>query len=52
VTSMARNIGMGLANLAAAGMAEWSVKGMMIVSGAIIIFFALATRVKEEHLAD
>jgi sugar phosphate permease len=52
VTSMARNIGIGLADLAAAAMVEWSVKHMMIISGAIIIFFALATRVKEEHLAD
>ena len=52
VTSMARNIGIGLANLAAAAMVEWSVKHMMIISGAIIIFFALATRVREEHLTD
>jgi MFS family permease len=52
VTSMARNIGIGLANLAAAATAEWSVQHMMIMNGAIIIFFALATRVKEEHLAD
>lgn len=52
VTSMARNIGIGLANLVAAVMAKWSVKYMMIVSGGIILFFALATRVKEEHLAD
>ncbi len=52
VTSMARNIGIGLANLVAAAMAQWSMKYMMIVNGAIIIFFALATRVKEEHLAD
>jgi MFS family permease len=52
VTSMARNIGIGLANLAAAAIAEWSVKYMMIASGAIILLFALATRVKEEHLAD
>ena len=49
---MARNIGIGLANLAAAAMVEWSVKHMMIISGAIIILFALATRVKEEHLRD
>ena len=52
VTSMARNIGIGLANLIAAGLAEWSVKHMMIVIGGIILFFALATRVKEEHLTD
>jgi MFS family permease len=52
VTSMARNIGIGLANLAAAATAEWSVQYMMIINGAIILFFALATRVKEEHLAD
>jgi predicted MFS family arabinose efflux permease len=52
VTSMARNIGLGLASLAAAAMAEWSIKLMMIIVGAIIILFALATRVKEEHLAD
>ena len=52
VTSMARNIGIGLANLAAAATVQWSVKHMMIISGAIIIFFALATRIKEEHLTD
>lgn len=52
VTSMARNIGIGMANLIAAGLAEWSVKYMMIVIGGLILFFALATRVKEEHLAD
>ena len=52
VTSMARNIGIGLANLIAAGLAEWSVKHMMIVIGGIILFSALATRVKEEHLTD
>ena len=52
VTSMARNIGIGLANLVAAAMAGWSMKYMMILNGAIIICFALATRVKEEHLAD
>ena len=52
VASMARNIGIGLANLSAAAMVGWSVKHMMIISGAIIIFFALATRVKEEHLMD
>jgi MFS family permease len=52
VTSMARNIGIGLANLVAAAMAGWSVQYMMIANGAIIIFFALSTRVKEEHLAD
>jgi MFS family permease len=52
VTSMARNIGIGLANLFASAMVGWSVKHMMIISGAIIIFFALATRVKEEHLTD
>jgi sugar phosphate permease len=52
VTSMARNIGIGLANLIAAGLAEWSVKYMMIVIGGIILFFTLATRVKEEHLTD
>jgi MFS family permease len=50
VTSMARNIGIGLANLVAAAMAGWSMKYMMILNGAIIICFALATRVKEEHL--
>ncbi len=52
VTSMARNIGIGLANLIAAGLAEWSLKHMMIVIGGIILFFTLATRVKEEHLND
>jgi MFS family permease len=52
VTSMARNIGIGLVNLVAAVMAGWSVKYMMIANGAAIIFFSLATRVKEEHLAD
>ena len=52
VTSMARNIGIGLANLVAAAVAKWSTKHMMVISGAIILFFALATRVKEEHLAD
>ena len=52
VTSMARNIGIGLANLIAAGLSEWSVKYMMIVIGGIILFFTLATRVKEEHLTD
>jgi MFS family permease len=52
VTSMARNIGIGLANLAAAALAKWSVNHMMVVSGAIILFFALVTRVKEEHLVD
>jgi MFS family permease len=51
VTSMARNIGIGLANLAAAAVSGWSLRYMMIASGAIIIFFALGTRVKEEHLA-
>lgn len=52
VTSMARNIGIGLANLIAAGLAEWSLKHMMIVIGGIILFFTLTTRVKEEHLND
>jgi MFS family permease len=52
VTSMARNIGIGLANLAAAATAKWSMQHMMIINGAIIIFFALATRVKEEHLVE
>jgi MFS family permease len=52
VTSMARNIGIGLANLVAAAVAKLSLGHMMVVSGVIIIFFALATRVKEEHLTD
>ncbi|MBN1570591.1 MAG: MFS transporter [Acidobacteria bacterium] len=52
VTSMARNIGIGIANLVAAAVAKWSLKYMMIFSGVIIIFFALATRVKEEHLTE
>jgi MFS family permease len=52
VTSMARNIGIGLANLIAAALAKWSMKNMMIASGVIIIVLALATRVKEEHLTD
>jgi MFS family permease len=52
VTSMARNIGIGLANLVAAAVAKWSIRHMMIVSGVIIIFLAFATRVKEEHLTD
>jgi MFS family permease len=52
VTSMARNIGIGLANLIAAGLVEWSLKHMIIISGGFIVFFALATRVKEEHLVD
>jgi MFS family permease len=52
VTSMARNIGIGLANLAAAATAKWSVQHMMIINGVIILFFALATRVREEHLVD
>jgi sugar phosphate permease len=52
VTSMARNMGIGLANLAAAAIAEWSIKYMMIASGAIILLLAVATRVKEEHLVD
>jgi MFS family permease len=52
VTSMARNIGIGLANLVAAAVAKWSLGHMMIVSGVIVIFFALATRVKEEHLTE
>jgi MFS family permease len=50
VTSMARNIGIGLANLAAAAIADWSLRLMVIVSGVLIVFFALTTRVKEEHL--
>ncbi len=52
VTSMARNIGIGLTSLAAAGMVQWSVKNMMILCGVIILLFALATKVKEEHLSD
>jgi MFS family permease len=52
VTSMARNIGIGLANLVAAAVAKWSIRHMMIVSGVLIIFLAFATRVKEEHLTD
>jgi len=51
VTSMARNMGIGLANLAAAAIAGWSVRIMVILSGVLILFFALTTRVKEEHLA-
>ena len=50
VTSMARNIGIGLANLAAAAIAGWSVRMMVVISGVLIVFFALTTRVKEEHL--
>lgn len=50
VTSMARNIGIGLADLAAAAMAQWSVRNMMMVCGAIVLFFAMTTRVREEHL--
>jgi predicted MFS family arabinose efflux permease len=52
VTSMARNMGIGVANLLAAALAKWSLGIMMIGSGAMIIIFALATRVKEEHLTD
>jgi MFS family permease len=52
VTSMARNIGLAAASLAAAAMAQWSIKLMMIIVGSIVIFFALATRVKEEYLTD
>ncbi len=52
VTSMARNMGIGLANLIAAAVAKWSIRHMMIASGVIILFFALATRVNEEHLTD
>jgi MFS family permease len=52
VTSMARNIGIGLVNLFAAVLAKWSLKNMMIVSGVIILILAMATRVKEEHLND
>jgi MFS family permease len=51
-TSMARNIGIGLGNLAAAATAQWSIQHMMIINGAIILLFTLATRVKEEHLTD
>jgi MFS family permease len=50
VTSMARNIGIAAVNLIAAALADWSLKYMMVINGAAILFFALATRVKEEHL--
>lgn len=52
VTSMARNIGIGVANLIAAAVAKWSLRYMMIISGIIILVLALATRVREEHLTD
>ena len=52
VTSMARNIGICLASLAAASMADWSLKQMILLNGAIILLFALTTRVKEEYLID
>jgi hypothetical protein len=47
---MARNIGIAAVNLIAAALADWSLKYMMVINGAAILFFALATRVKEEHL--
>jgi MFS family permease len=50
MTSMTRNIGIGLANLAAAAMAKWSLRYMMIFSGLAILAFTVMTRVKEEYL--
>lgn len=52
VTSMMRTVGIALANLIAAVVADWSLNYMLVVVGGIIMIFALATRVKEEHLTD